>query len=510
MVIPCHSVYLILLFMFLVIVFLEQQRIFCLWTGIDKYLTYCSFTVQPKNLLRYHRLRFVTSSFEKKERAIIETEKSLAEEEHPGRENMSTEAADLNESKLEQAEKKDEKTEGEKLSTFAAYEVVASAASYLYSCTKSIIPFRTSKSTQDEDLTECDGVNISHENVSSFMATTESVTAVVAAKEEEKQAVADDLNSILASPCEWFICDNDQNATRYFVIQGLLGSESLASWKANLLFEPIRFEGFNVLVHRGIYEVAKGMYEQLLPEVHSHIKAHGSHAKFRFTGHSLGGSLSLLVNLMLLIRGVVPVSSILPVITFGSPAVMCGGDQLLYQLGLPSCHVQSISMHRDIVPRAFSCNYPNHVAKILKAVNGNFRNHPCLNNQALLYAPMGEFLILQPSEQFSPHHHLLPTGSGLYLLSPSVSDGNEADKHFHAALSVFLNSPHPLDILSDRSAYGSSGNIYRDHDMKSYLKCIRNVIRQELNHIRQARKEHRHNLWLPLVDRSASATVGMQ
>ncbi|GAA0156572.1 phospholipase [Lithospermum erythrorhizon] len=54
-------------------------------------------------------------------------------------------------------------------------------------------------------------------------------------------------------------------------------------------------------------------------------------------------------------------------------------------------------MHRDIVPRAFSCNYPNHVAKILKAVNGNFRNHPCLNNQALLYAPMGEFLILQPS-----------------------------------------------------------------------------------------------------------------
>ncbi|KAG9145956.1 hypothetical protein Leryth_026403 [Lithospermum erythrorhizon] len=387
MVIPCHSLYLIFLFTFL-----------------------------PKNLLRYHRLRFVTSSFEKKERAIIETEKSLAEEEHPGRENMSTEAADLNESKLEQAEKKDEKTEGEKLSTSAAYEVVASAASYLHSCTKSIIPFRTSKSTQDEDLTECDGVNISHENVSSFMATTESVTAVVAAKEEEKQAVADDLNSILASPCEWFICDNDQNATRYFVTQG---SESLASWKANLLFEPIRFEGFNVLVHRGIYEVAKGMYEQLLPEVHSHIKAHGSHAKFRFTGHSLGGSLSLLVNLMLLIRGVVPVSSILP-----------------------------------------------------------------------------------PSEQFSPHHHLLPTGSGLYLLSPSVSDGNEADKHFHAALSVFLNSPHPLEILSDRSAYGSSGNIYRDHDMKSYLKCIRNVIRQELNHIRQARKEHRHNLWLPLVDRS--------
>ncbi|GAA0146414.1 hypothetical protein LIER_06378 [Lithospermum erythrorhizon] len=98
---------------------------------------------------------------------------------------------------------------------------------------------------------------------------------------------------------------------------------------------------------------------------------------------------------------------------------------------------------------------------------------------------MGKFLILQPN-------------------------GNEADKHFHAALSEFLNSPHPLEILSDRSAYGSSVNIYGDHDMKSYLKCIRNVIRQELNHIRQTRKECRHNLWLPLVDRSASAIVGMQ
>ncbi|GAA0158374.1 phospholipase [Lithospermum erythrorhizon] len=167
-------------------------------------------------------------------RSIIETEKSLAEEEHPGRENMSTEAADLIESKLE-----DENTKGEKLSTSAAYQVVASN---LHSCTK-----------------------------------------IVAAKEEEKQAVADDLNSILVSPCEWFICDD-----LYFVIHG---SESLASWKANLLFEPIRFEeyfhcsfctsGFNALV--GIYEVAKGMYEQLLPEGILTVMTHPKSAALRLS-----------------------------------------------------------------------------------------------------------------------------------------------------------------------------------------------------------------------------------
>lgn len=137
----------------------------------------------------------------------------------------------------------------------------------------------------------------------------------------------------------------------------------------------------NILVHRGIYEAAKGIYEQILPEVRGHLKSRGNSATFRFTGHSLGGSLSLLVNLMLLIRGEVPLSSLLPVITFGSPSIMCGGDRLLRVLGLPQSHVQAIVMHRDIVPRAFSCNYPDHVAELLKALNGNFRNHPCLNNQ---------------------------------------------------------------------------------------------------------------------------------
>lgn len=137
-------------------------------------------------------------------------------------------------------------------------------------------------------------------------------------------------------------------------------------------------------MHRGIYEAAKGIYEHMLPAIHSHLETHGDHAKFRFTGHSLGGSLSVLLNLMLLIRGGAPRSSLLPVITYGAPSIMCGGDRLLHTLGLPGNHVRSITMHRDIVPRAFSCNYPDHVAEFLKAVNGNFRNHPCLEKQVLV------------------------------------------------------------------------------------------------------------------------------
>lgn len=67
--------------------------------------------------------------------------------------------------------------------------------------------------------------------------------------------------------------------------------------------------------------------------------------------------------------------------TFGAPSLTCGGDRLHRKLELPRSHVQAITMHRNIVPRAFSCNYPNNVAELLKATNENFRNHPRLNNK---------------------------------------------------------------------------------------------------------------------------------
>ncbi|GFZ04549.1 alpha/beta-Hydrolases superfamily protein [Actinidia rufa] len=433
-------------------------------------LAYSIPQIKPGNLLKFHGLRFVTSSLEKKELAMKgEKEKMLAEVQEP-------------EEASKEAEKEEEqKNMGSQIAASAAHQIAASAAAYLHSHTESILPFKSSTSEASEDLPEGSiknnyNVNVMGNEVASFMATTDSVTAVVAAKEEVKQAVADDLNSTCSSPCEWFICDDDLSKARFFVIQEL-----------------------DVLVHRGIYEAAKGIYEQMLPEVRAHLKSHGDRATFRFTGHSLGGSLSLLINLMLLIRGEVPPSSLLPVVTFGAPSIMCGGDRLLQQLGLPRSHVQAITMHRDIVPRAFSCHYPNHVAELLKAINGNFRNHPCLNNQRLLYAPMGEFLILQPDGNFSPSHDLLPSGSGLYLLTCPVSDADEAEKKLRAAQAVFLNSPHPLEILSDRSAYGSGGTIQRDHDMISYWKAVQNVIRRELHGIRKAKREHRRRFWWPLV-----------
>ncbi|KZV44156.1 hypothetical protein F511_26435 [Dorcoceras hygrometricum] len=434
---------------------LEEARSYARMSYLGS-LAYSIPQIKPENLLKKHGLRFLTSSIEKKEQAS----KSK-------KENLSAEAQDE-----ERNETRQKGEESDRPSSSSAYQIAESTASYLPSHSKPMA---------------------------------NSVTAVVAAKEEVKQAVADDLNSTPTSPCQWFVCDDDRSATRLFVIQG---SESMASWKANLLFEPIQFEGLDVLVHRGIYEAAKGMYDQMLPEIRAHLKAHGDRATLRFTGHSLGGSLSLLINLMLLIRGEAPRSSLLPVITFGAPSIMCGGDSLLHTLKLPKNHIQSVIMHRDIVPRAFSCNYPNHVAQFLKAVNGNFRNHQCLDRQKLLYAPTGELLILQPDDKFSPNHDLLPSGSGLYVLSSLLaSDFSKAEKRVRAAQAVFLNSPHPLDILSDRSAYGSQGTIQRDHDMGSYFTALRHVIRKDLNRIRKAKREHRRKVRWPLYPPGVDARI---
>ncbi|XP_057517155.1 phospholipase A1 PLIP2, chloroplastic-like [Amaranthus tricolor] len=451
-------------------------------------LAYCISSIKPGNLLKRYRLRYVTSSIEKREQlAKAEAEKQATSE---------TENKD---SYQGETGKCDDKTNEEsRVRESAAFKAAASAASYLHSRSRALFPSSSLNDKEDQNAVSGSNGNLDiNSEMASLMVTTDSVTAVVAAKEDIKQAVADDLSSMSCSPCEWYICDDDKSATRYFIIQG---SETLASWQANLLFEPVQFEGLDVLVHRGIYEAAKGMYQQMLPEIHAYMKTHGSRAKFRFTGHSLGGSLSLIINLMLLMRGEVPYSSLLPVITFGSPNVMCGGDGLLRKLGLPKSHIQSVVMHRDIVPRAFSCNYPRPAAQLLKAVNGSFRNHPCLNSQKLLYAPTGEMLVLQPDEKFSPRHDLLPSGSGLYLLTCNVSGAKEGEKLLRAAKIAFLNIPHPLEILSDRSAYGNGGTIQRDHDMSSYLKCVRGVIRQELSRIRKAERERRRKVWWPLVN----------
>ncbi|KAL4599050.1 hypothetical protein ACB092_11G098800 [Castanea dentata] len=271
--------------------------------------------IEAKDLKKYYGLQFVTSSLKKKaEAAVI---KAKLDEDSTRVPKIASIDIHSSSQKAVDFEKKCP------IHPSVAYEIAASPASYVQFRPKGLFcpgpeskegdgeaSFKTESQPQEEGEIS---TRLYKSEVAAYMAAS-TMTAVVAAGEREKLEAARDLQSLHSSACEWFVCDDLSTYTRCFVIQG---SDSLASWQAYLFFEPTKFEGTDVLVHRGIYEAAKKIIEQYMPEIIGHMNKYGDRAKLQFTGHSLGGSLSLLVNLMLLTRKVVKPSHLRPVVTFG-------------------------------------------------------------------------------------------------------------------------------------------------------------------------------------------------
>ncbi|MBA0813530.1 hypothetical protein Gohar_027375 [Gossypium harknessii] len=289
--------------------------------------------------------------------------------------------------------------------------------------------------------------------------------------------------SFHSSPFEWIICDDPIRHTRIFVIQG---PDSLTSWWRVLFFHPTKFEV---------------IYEKVIPHVVDFLQIHGEHARFQFTGHSLGGSIAVLVSLMLLIRNVVRCSMVEPVVTFGSPFVLCGGRKLLDELTLDDAQIYNVIMHRDIVPRGFSCNIPGFLSSILRLFKRSLHSHPCLNENKFMYSPLGKLLILQPNAKSSPGHPLLPPGTAFYALNTTGCKDTS-----NAAINGFLNSPHPLQTLFDPKAYGDDGTVSLNHDSSSYLKAIKGVLRLHITAtIVPKLREKKSLLWPLLVSPSPNS-----
>lgn len=344
------------------------------------------------------------------------------------------------------------------------------------------------------------------------------------------------------APVEWFVADDLASDTRYIVIQG---SESLESWITNLSFDPMEFEdpALGVKIHRGVYAAALGLYDTLLPLIVQHVDT-SPFAKISFVGHSLGGALGTALMLMLKRRGVLPGSAIAPVYTFGGAAAFCDGGAdpcptacpvgapycgtrtLLAKLGLPEGIVRNVVMHRDVVPRAFTCDY-SLVKDILKNMHVSFREHhslitPCdYTGKVRLYNFVGRIVVLQPANEMKfvhaheGFHPLLPEGEGIYTFrqpasdvstnietirftrGPADSDDGTAEGptpppsrklrawrdpgSVKAAIQEFMDYPHPLDTLRDSGAYGSLGSISRYHNPDSYTRGLSHLLRANRN-----------------------------
>ena len=347
------------------------------------------------------------------------------------------------------------------------------------------------------------------------------------------------------SPTEWFVADDESAHVRYFVIQG---SDNIDHWRVNLTFDPVEFEdpAMGVKVHRGVYETALLLYDRFLPLVQDHV-ASSPRARIAFTGHSLGGSLATLLMMMYLRRGVIGRENLAPVYTFGAPAIFCEGNQgpcgpcgscsisppsegsssgatasegVLKKLGLPISAVRNVMMHKDIVPRAFACDY-SLVADLLRRVGESFREHKCLSgDRRVMFNFVGKMIVVQPANDAKfvgsdGYHPMLPARPGAYVVrepgtfaevaaqvqrdarvvadaitnlpasaatSLAVSETSSASARPKVASAdeavwQLMNYPHPLDILADPGAYGESGSISRYHNPDNYTKAIGGVLR---------------------------------
>lgn len=186
-----------------------------------------------EELKKYYGLRFVTSSLEKKAEAGEIRSKLDIDSTRP-RAEPACEAAAATTSGPQPRRP---------IRSHLAYEVAASAASYVHARARGLLSFGGAGGQQPRAEEGGHG-RLYNSGVAAYVAAS-TVTAVVAAEDEARQEAARDLRSPLSSPCEWFVCDEADARTRCFVIQG---SDSLASWKANLLFEPTMFEVFFFLI----------------------------------------------------------------------------------------------------------------------------------------------------------------------------------------------------------------------------------------------------------------------
>lgn len=147
---------------------------------------------------RHYGLEFVTSSLEKKAAAAAKIEPDLAA-----------------------AEALPEIAEAS-CSSSAAYEIAATAASYVQSRAKHLIALGSEPRLGEDGAEEGDEwaeEPRKHKSERAACVAASTMTALVAAGEEEKEKAAKDLQSLHSAPCEWFVCDDSDIYTRSFVIQ---------------------------------------------------------------------------------------------------------------------------------------------------------------------------------------------------------------------------------------------------------------------------------------------------
>ena len=171
-------------------------------------------------------------------------------------------------------------------------------------------------------------------------------------------------------------------------------------------------------------------------------------------------------------------------------------EGLLAALELPEDIIRNVFMTRDIVPRAFACDY-SLVADLLRSWGPTWREHCCLNSskRKQMYAFVGQSIVLQPSKELTtfnqdPYHPLLVPRSEAWVLkeatlastmaaykqrAAAVRNGKAVGQEVGSveeALAALMDNPHPLETLADPGAYMEAGSISRYHNPDNYTQAM--------------------------------------
>lgn len=276
---------------------------------------------------------------------------------------------------------------------------------------------------------------------------------------------------------QWIVQDDPIHKRRIIAIQG---TNTLDHWKQNLRFHPQAFidDCLQTYVHRGCYESALMLYDTLKGYVEESARLGFTHLDL--TGHSIGGSIAILLKLMIhywKIRQPLTVTAY----AFGSPGVFSEGFQdevLLDRMNIPVDTIQNITMHKDIVPKAFTCDYS--ILRNVLTVFPSFSHHPNLHRlrQPHVYSFVGRMLILQPPPPTSVKQRkqlMRLDGSLWHPMLPSEAPGlyrvmsDDAPTKRLAFVEKFLNEPHPIQMMIHPS------DIMRYHSIDSYARAFKEL-----------------------------------
>jgi hypothetical protein len=302
------------------------------------------------------------------------------------------------------------------------------------------------------------------------------------------------------SPSTWIVQDDLLRRRRLIAIQG---TNSAQHWKQNLSFGPRAFlhSCLETYVHRGCYDAALQLFDILQVYV---AEAHALGLReVVLTGHSIGGSIAVLLKLMLHYWKV-PQPDVITAVAFGSPAIFCprpaaasspaaanhpqnqnpydrqfNDALLLSRMSVPADSIVNVVLHRDIVPRAFSCDYSvvRDVLNILPAFAAQTHmGDPRTRRRPHVYSFMGQMHVLQPPPTLPKDramlaagqwwHPLLPPEPGLYAVAPGD----------HAFVERFMDDPHPLDVLLPSPVAAlKNGNVMRFHSIDYYAQALKGV-----------------------------------